>query len=170
MPLMCGYFYIIWGWGSLGDVLPFLDKALDQGVATLCTVVFLAGMGWHFIKLKPTLDAQNQLIINNTLATQALVDSARANAAIFDKVSDKLIAHDERTLNLQQHISVFADGISHIKTNMVTLESNNRMHERIDKTADKTDMALVHNRLEKMEEDVQGISLQVTKIAGKVGC
>lgn len=158
------------GVGELGDIFPFFEKALDHGVATLCTVVFLFGIGWHFIKLKPTMDAQNQLITNNTVATQALSDQTKATISILAKVSDKLIAHDERSLNLQQNVAIFADGINQIKTNMATMESTVRMHDRIDKMPDKADISLVHNQLEKIKEEVQDINIQVSKIAGKVGC
>lgn len=152
------------------QVFPVIEKLLNYGVATLCTVALLIGLSWHFWKLKPTLDAQNQLILNNTLATQSLSDTSRATTSLLDKVSDKLIAHDERVLSLQQHMTAFEGGINHIKLNMATMDSTIRMHDRLDKTADKNDMALVHNRLDKIEECVQDMNVQVSKVTGKLGC
>lgn len=152
------------------QLMPVIEKLLNYGVATMCAVTLLVGLGWHFWKIKPVLDAQNQLIINNTAATLALSESSKATTLILDKVSDKLIAHDERSLSLMQHCVTFSEGLEYIKENMATMESTVRMHERMDKVVDKNDLTIVHNRLGKIEENVQEINLQVTKISGKVGC
>lgn len=149
---------------------PLIEKLLNYGAATLCTIVLLLGMVWHFWKLKPAMDVQNQLILNNTMAIQVLGTSSHATAVILDKLSDKLICHDERSLGFQQHIVIFSENIEHIKENMSTMDSTVRMHDRLDKLPDKVDIGLIHDRLGRIEGDVQNITLQVTKVAGKIGC
>lgn len=153
---------------------PLIEKLLNYGVATMCTVALLLGVGWHFWKLKPALDAQNQLILNNPLATQALSECSKTTATILDKVSDKLIAHDERALNLMQQSAGFVTSLDYIKTNMATMDSTVRMHERMDKLPDKNDYALLHTtlhaKLDRIGDEVQEINQQVTKVSGKIGC
>lgn len=171
MPLIGVVIFMrIYGGRIMGELFPFVKELLNYGISTLCTVALLYGLGWYFRKLKPTLDAQNQLIQNSTLVTQALSDCLKANTLILDKVSDKLIAHDERTLSLQQHVIVFTEGIAHIKEHMATRDTVSRMHGRIDSLADKSDLALIYTRLDKADDERQKTTEQVIKIAGKVGC
>ena len=152
---------------NITQIAPLVERLLDYGVATLCTVALLIGLGWHFWKLKPTLDAQNQLIMNNTIVTQSLSDSSRSTAAILEKVSDKLISHDERALSLQHYLTVCSDGLDTIKANLATNDA--RVHDRLDGLSDKSDVVLIHKKMDELKNDTKDISNQINKIAGKIG-
>lgn len=152
---------------NITQVAPLVEKLLNYGVSTLCTVALLIGLGWHFWKLKPTFDAQNQLIMNNTIATQSLSDASRSTAAILEKVSDKLITHDERALNLHQYLNVYSDGLNTINANIATNDA--RIHDKLDGLSDKNDIVLMHKKMDELKNDTKDISSQINKIAGKIG-
>lgn len=151
-------------------LFPMLEKILNYGLAVVCTLFLLFGIGWHFVKLKPVMEAQNLIISNNTVATTALSEQMKANTLILEKVSDKLIAHDERSIALHNNTVSVLDGINAIKISMPSKESLNRIHERLDSVADKNDVVLIHKRLDDIQDNLQVNGSQLNKITGKVGC
>ena len=86
----------------------------------------------------------------------------------FEKVSDKLYSHDERTSYIGQMITEVKDGVNDIKETSPSGKTIDRLHERIDKlvensehNASKEDIKIVVDKMDKIHEVVNQINIKV---------
>ena len=87
----------------------------------------------------------------------------------FEKVSDKLYSHDERTSYIGQMITEVKDGVNDIKETSPSGKTIDRLHERIDKlvensehNASKEDIKIVVDKMDKIHEVVNQINIKVS--------
>ncbi|MDR3563496.1 MAG: hypothetical protein P4N59_18965 [Negativicutes bacterium] len=115
---------------------PIVKEVINLGVAVVVALVFVAFAIWLLIwsakKVHPILVVQNQLIANNTNATEAVSQSVTILGDILKEVTLRFAVHDEKTAEIKQDIDSLQKDISILKVSSVTKDELGRIHGRID--------------------------------------
>jgi peptidoglycan hydrolase CwlO-like protein len=115
---------------------PVVREAINLGVAVVVALVFVVFAIWLIVwaarTIHPILLAQNQLIANNTNATEAVSQSVTILGDILKEVTLRFANHDEKTAEIKQDIDSLQKDISGLKVTAVTKDELVRIHGRID--------------------------------------
>lgn len=111
--------------------------------------------------LRKASDRQDTLLNSNVQALQSLNTSLTMLGQTFEKVSDKLSGHDQKSQDMMLQLN-------NIATTMPTKESLSRLHDRIDQIqetgADKDDIQTLMQTLSGMDQRLQAANSTLTEI------
>lgn len=76
------------------DLIALIKQASEVGIGLVCTVVLIYAAIMGFFQIRP-------LIANNTKALELMTEAVKMQGEAISKLSDRLIAHDERAIAMQ---------------------------------------------------------------------
>ena len=120
-------------------------------------------------RLELTERAFQELEVMLRSNTETIKDFSQAISVLnqtFEKVSDKLYSHDERTAYTNQVLSEVRDGLDALKEKAPTSEAMNRIHTRLDdlarEGASKSDVKMIVDKLDQVNQTVHQISGKIS--------
>jgi tRNA A37 N6-isopentenylltransferase MiaA len=121
--------------------------------------------------LKVSVNQQTALLGNNTKAIEHLGESLKLLNLTFEKVSDRLSSHDERSIHITTMIQAQNASLTALSERMPSNESLNRVHTRIDEmsrdTADKNDVNQICAAITKLDINITKVNENIAELKGR---
>lgn len=126
----------------------------EVGTGVLMTSLVAWMVYYNTVQIKPLLTKYNELISNSTKATEAVSESVKLLSSVVEKVSDKLVGHDERSIGNQKILFDICSGVNDIRKEQIADATIVRIHNRLDVMPDKQDYAVLHQAIRAIAEDI----------------
>jgi tRNA A37 N6-isopentenylltransferase MiaA len=121
--------------------------------------------------LKESVNQQIALLSNNNKAIEHLGESIRLLNLTFEKVSDRLSSHDERSVHITSMLQAQNVSLASLAKKMPNNESLVRIHGRIDEmakdTADKNDVNQICAAITKLDLNIGKVSEGIAELKGR---
>ena len=122
--------------------------------------------------LKESVGQQVALLSNNNKAIEHLGESIRLLNLTFEKVSDRLSSHDERSIHITSMLQAQNSTLAALSEKMPNNESLVRIHGRLDElakdSADKNDVNQICAAITKLDQNISKVNENIAEIKGRV--
>jgi hypothetical protein len=135
--------------------------------------IIVCFVAWVYMKIrqeKKSKEVEQEhgiLIANNTKAVESLGETLRMQCATFEKVSDKLSSHDQRSIEILNTLVTIQNSLITVTQRQATIADINRLHERIDNLIQSV---VSKNDFESCLKQLDEIQKDISRLCGKVGC
>jgi len=102
-----------------GDVIALFEQVSKLGLGFVSACILIFGAAWFMWQLKP-------LIENNTKAIEAMSNTVEMFGTILTKTSDKVIAHDERSISIQHEVTGLAEQVNGLQKDVSEIKGQLR--------------------------------------------
>lgn len=122
--------------------------------------------------LKESVTQQVALLGNNNKAIEHLGESIRLLNLTFEKVSDRLSSHDERSIHITTMLQAQNASLTALSEKMPNNDSLIRIHDRLDdlgkESADKNDVNQICAAITKLDQNISKVNENIAEIKGRV--